>query len=146
MNLQDTIAFVTDNAGVSVDPVLTVEEIRRCVEGAGVVDSAGVPPVDPDWDPTYNENHATALALRLRARKATLASAGKSVITSWSADNASFTKQVRDLSSDLFDLADQWDEEAFGTQTFTGLSVYIRGSGGAPRSAIDLDSSDEFPR
>lgn len=146
MNLQDTISFIIDNAGVSVDPILNADEIQRCAEGARIVDSAGRPPVDPDWDPTYNENYATARALRMRARKATLTSAGKSVTTSWSADNASFTKQVRDLSADLLALADQWDEEAFGTQTLTGLSVYVRGSGGMPRSVTDLDSSDEFPR
>jgi hypothetical protein len=62
----DLIAML---GGDDAMPALTSEELAQCLTGAAIPDSAGLPPADPHWEPSYDMNRAASSGWVLKAGK-----------------------------------------------------------------------------
>src|SRR5215813_8131085 len=52
------------------EPALTDDELNELLAPAGVADTSGLAPSDPDWTPTYDLNAAAAAGWLIKAGRA----------------------------------------------------------------------------
>lgn len=108
---ETALASLTDMVAADQRPTLTQEALGRILDRCAVLDPEGHLASEDDWVPTYDLNHAAALAYGLKAGRV----AGD---FSFSADGSSYAKA--DVMAHLLEMQAHYAAKCHGVLVVTG--------------------------